>query len=137
MEKLRISPRREYQREYRKKNKQRRRLLYKQNIERHRQQDKAHYRKTRERHRELRISLKYGISVVEYQRLFVKYGNKCGICRKPESANNKVLSVDHDHKSGKVRGLLCNRCNKSLGFLQDNPELAFKIVKYLKNAPTT
>lgn len=44
--------------------------------------------------------------------LISKYGNVCAICKKPRSAFKKSLSVDHNHKSNKIRGLLCFRCNK-------------------------
>jgi Recombination endonuclease VII len=46
------------------------------------------------------------------EELYRKYGNKCAICEKPGSAFNKRLSVDHNHVSNKIRGLLCYRCNK-------------------------
>jgi len=44
--------------------------------------------------------------------LIAKYGNKCAICEKSRSAFKNNLSVDHDHRTGKIRGLLCFRCNK-------------------------
>lgn len=44
--------------------------------------------------------------------LIEKYGNKCAICDKPRESFKKNFAVDHDHKSGKIRGLLCYRCNK-------------------------
>ena len=46
------------------------------------------------------------------QELIDKHGNECAICKKPRSAFKKSLSVDHNHKSNKIRGLLCYRCNK-------------------------
>ena len=46
------------------------------------------------------------------QELIDKYGNQCAICEKPRSAFKKNLAIDHNHKSGKIRGLLCYRCNK-------------------------
>lgn len=44
--------------------------------------------------------------------LISKYGNKCAICNKPREAFKNSLSVDHNHQSGQIRGLLCYRCNK-------------------------
>ena len=44
--------------------------------------------------------------------LIEKHGNKCAICDKPREAFKKNFAVDHDHKTGKIRGLLCYRCNK-------------------------
>jgi F420-0:gamma-glutamyl ligase-like protein len=46
------------------------------------------------------------------EELIKKHGNKCAICEKPRSAFKKNLSVDHNHKTGQIRGLLCYRCNK-------------------------
>jgi hypothetical protein len=46
------------------------------------------------------------------ENLIAKHGDKCCICRKPRSNFKKNLSVDHSHKSGRIRGLLCFRCNK-------------------------
>jgi len=46
---------------------------------------------------------------------------------------NKVLCVDHDHNTGKIRGLLCNTCNRALGLLKDNKQLLINALKYLKN----
>lgn len=57
----------------------------------------------------------------------------CAICGKPETKPNaKYLAVDHDHKTGEVRGLLCNNCNRALGLLQDNTEVLQNAINYLK-----
>jgi Recombination endonuclease VII len=64
------------------------------------------------------------------QKLINKYGDKCAICHKPGSDFKKRLSVDHDHKTNKIRGLLCYRCNKFLVGRQ-TVESATKILNYL------
>lgn len=62
--------------------------------------------------------------------LIKKHGDKCGICGKPRSAFKNKLSVDHSHVSGRIRGLLCFRCNKfQLG--RHTIESATKILDYL------
>ena len=53
----------------------------------------------------------YGISVADYRAMFEKQDGKCAICKRHQSELSKKLSVDHDHKTGKVRGLLCSHCN--------------------------
>ncbi len=60
-------------------------------------------------------------------------GGVCQICKstKPSYAHLNVFDVDHDHKTGKVRGLLCNNCNKALGLLQDRVDLCFAAAEYL------
>jgi len=73
----------------------------------------------------------YGIQVDEFDAMMLDQDSKCYICL---GDNGLIaLCIDHDHKTGKVRGLLCNRCNRGLGLFQDNPELLFKAVDYLVN----
>lgn len=70
---------------------------------------------------------KYGITEVDYNRTLAEQGGRCAICRrKPEDVienDMRRLAVDHDHETGKVRGLLCTSCNTALGFLQESPEI--------------
>jgi hypothetical protein len=55
----------------------------------------------------------------------------CAICKKTETGKTSNLCVDHCHKTGKVRGLLCNNCNKGLGLFKDNPEVLLNASAYL------
>ena len=73
----------------------------------------------------------YGLTLKEYDNLLEKQGGVCKICGKLNVSGQR-LSVDHSHKTGKVRGLLCINCNLALGYLQDNSELAMKVVLYLQ-----
>jgi hypothetical protein len=75
----------------------------------------------------------YGISIYEYEEMFFSQGGKCKICNEPEH-NNKLLSVDHCHNSGKVRGLLCGSCNIGLGHFKDNTRRLQDAIEYLRNA---
>jgi len=78
----------------------------------------------------------YNFTLKEYDKLFQQQNGKCAICRKPETASNqygiRVLSVDHNHRTGKVRGLLCDRCNRMLGFARENGTVLEKAIKYLQ-----
>lgn len=76
----------------------------------------------------------YGISVEEHQYLLEKQGHVCCICGGQNKS--KSLDIDHDHKTGKVRGLLCGKCNTAIGLLQDNPYIVLKAYDYL-NKPVT
>lgn len=72
----------------------------------------------------------------KYNELFEKQKGCCAICGKHQSELEKTLHVDHDHKTGKVRGLLCQRCNQALGyFYVDNKgtELLTSAINFLKN----
>jgi len=66
----------------------------------------------------------------------LKQNGKCAICKKPETrkTGNKIreLSIDHCHKTGKVRGLLCDSCNNGLGRFKDSVKLLESALKYLK-----
>lgn len=63
--------------------------------------------------------------------LIAKHGNKCAICNKPRSAFKFNLSVDHNHKTNKIRGLLCFRCNKFI-VGRHTIESSESVLKYLK-----
>jgi hypothetical protein len=74
----------------------------------------------------------------EYYILGEKQGHRCAICgnveRDKDQHSNKPrrLAVDHDHGTGKIRGLLCGSCNKGIGYLKDNPDLLIAASNYLK-----
>lgn len=75
----------------------------------------------------------FGISLEEYNEMSKKQNHLCAICGESENCyRNKVLSVDHCHKTGRIRGLLCSTCNRALGFLKDNKEILNNAIKYLE-----
>jgi hypothetical protein len=76
----------------------------------------------------------------DYQRMLARQGGRCAICpaTSPGVRNGKVLkrfAVDHDHKTGQIRGLLCLTCNAGLGHLKDDPELVYAAYLYLLQFP--
>lgn len=73
---------------------------------------------------------KYGLNAEEYYNMFESQNNKCAICGEEFSDSNKAF-VDHCHKTNKVRGLLCTRCNSLLGMAKDNIETLQNAIKYL------
>lgn len=80
------------------------------------------------RHREKALNRNYKLSLSGYERLARGQRYRCRIClRKLE------LHVDHDHATGRVRGLLCCRCNTGLGKFEDSPNLLLNAVHYLTN----
>ena len=99
---------------------------------------KKYYKDNLEKIREYKLKLYYGITLKEYENLLKKQDELCAICKEEERTIDgrtgliKRLAVDHNHKSGKVRGLLCNRCNRVIGYLGESNDLIEKIEKYLK-----
>lgn len=81
-----------------------------------------------------RILLTYAITAAEYWKIFLHQGEQCAICHRAKGRAKK-LSVDHDHATGYVRGLLCTRCNNLLGHLRDDLESAKRVVRYLEDPP--
>lgn len=76
------------------------------------------------------IKSKYGITLEQWQQMFDRQQGCCAICGKHQSELNITLGVDHNHETGKVRSLLCNRCNIEVGFFEDI-EFNNKINEYL------
>lgn len=77
---------------------------------------------------------KYGLSKEDYQRMQRAQNFKCAICLQQdfdEKRGLRRLCVDHDHKTDKVRGLLCSKCNTMLGMAKDNPEVLERAAAYL------
>lgn len=81
---------------------------------------------------------KYGITLEDKESMLKKQNYKCAICGKElflfgePKDKNKIAHVDHNHDTGKVRGLLCDSCNRGIGLLKDNPEYLLKAASYLK-----
>ena len=75
----------------------------------------------------------YNIDLKDYERILDNQGGVCAICSTSvPGGNNKRLSVDHCHTTGKVRGLLCRLCNAGIGKLKDDPALTRKATEYLE-----
>jgi len=75
---------------------------------------------------------KYNLTEKEYNYLFSLQEGNCKICKKHQSKFKKKLSVDHCHKTGTVRGLLCGNCNSALGLFKDDKEVIKQALIYLK-----
>ena len=85
---------------------------------------------------EAHILRNYGLSASDYERMLVDQQGKCAICKTDKPGGSaKRFNIDHCHKSGAVRGLLCNSCNTALGKMSDNPEVLISAVIYLLGAP--
>lgn len=93
-------------------------------------------RQLHDRRRNLRKC--FGISLEEYGRMLEEQNGQCAICGNdeqdvhPATGKLQYLAVDHDHETGKIRGLLCGRCNKGLGLFYDNVNTLNAAINYLK-----
>jgi hypothetical protein len=84
------------------------------------------------------VRRKYNLDAADYLQMINEQGNLCAICKQPETWTTKYgdvrpLAVDHCHKTGKVRGLLCTRCNATLGYVDDNVQILKDAIAYLEN----
>ena len=92
------------------------------------------YHKHKHKHlkanRERNLRNTYNITIADYDKMFEQQGGVCAICKLPDI--NSRLHVDHCHDTGKVRKLLCRRCNMVLGRVEENTETLWNMIEYLK-----
>ena len=81
------------------------------------------------KHREILLQRRYGISIETYNKLYLEQKGCCDICKKHSTKFKQNLHVDHNHTTGKVRGLLCKVCNNNVGIYENNQ---IKIKEYLE-----
>lgn len=82
--------------------------------------------------RDYHLRRTYGLSADEYDQLAAEQSGLCAICKNPPPGR-RALSVDHDHATGQVRGLLCNSCNSAMGRIGDDPDRLLAMAMYLLN----
>jgi hypothetical protein len=92
---------------------------------------KENYYKNRSKVKNRHLEKNYGISLSSFNDMREYQRYRCKICLKPEEEAVKGLHVDHCHKTGKVRGLLCRECNFMIGLAKDSPELLKSAIDYL------
>ena len=97
--------------------------------------DKTRREKNRARaklaEREWHLKTKYGLTLADYALLLEQHNGLCALCGQPPP-QGRLLDIDHDHETGHVRGLLCNKCNRGLGALGDSLMVLERAVRYLK-----
>jgi len=111
---------------YREKNKNER-LVY----------DKIYREKNRDKIEAHRLKTMYGLNVENYNELFIKQCGRCAICGKHQAELKQALSIDHCHKTGKIRGLLCAKCNLGISNLGEDIENLRCAILYLNNQITS
>ena len=107
---------------------------YEANQEKHKENSKkwkeANPKKTKENH----LKRNFGITLEQYNEIFWKQKGSCAICGKHQNELNQTLAVDHDHATGKIRGLLCSNCNRAIGLLKDSPAISQEVNRYLNRS---
>lgn len=120
---------REYQAAYREKNREKHLVYHREYHANNRDRHKANGRRAY-------LKYKYGLSDVEYARMVEEQGGVCRICGKQNTAN-RHLAIDHDHRTGAVRALLCSSCNSAIGLLGDDATLVERAAEYLRSYQTS
>lgn len=85
--------------------------------------------KVKDSRRKTKLKQKYGISTEDYDKMYDEQNGVCCICEQPHT--RRALNVDHCHKTGKVRKLLCDKCNMVLGLVDDSVKMLQKMKDYL------
>lgn len=82
---------------------------------------------------ESRLKRLYGLTNQDYYNLLAKQGGKCAICEVSQHEMRRPFYVDHNHKDGKIRGLLCAKCNVRLVTIENHKEITVRMIDYLNN----
>lgn len=124
----------EYHKQWRAKNREKcnaaNRRWNKKNPEKRKQIARESYHRRKEQYVAYRRHYRTGCDLDTYTARWNEQGGRCAICGSPPFKAH--LDADHDHKTGKVRGLLCNRCNTALGNFQEDVEILRKASSYLE-----
>jgi hypothetical protein len=81
------------------------------------------------------LKKRYGLTPERWEDMLTEQAWSCAICRSGTPGAKGVWNVDHDHKTGRVRGILCFHCNMMLGYAKDNPEILAAAIPYLALKP--
>lgn len=73
----------------------------------------------------------YGLSKVDYAAMLARQGGVCAICGRSPAVQRRRLGVDHDHRTGRIRGLLCSACNAGIAGLREDPQVFAAALRYL------
>lgn len=136
---------------YRNMSREERKAYFKKNYEEHREERRAkqriYYQEHRleiieynkRRYKEYKpvkragdVRRRYGLSLQDYNRMMEDQKGRCAICGElPTKGKGNTLHVDHNHKTGKIRQLLCHNCNLSIGYAKENTEILQSMIEYL------
>lgn len=95
---------------------------------------KARYRARREALGPQPRCTRYGLTIDDYDAMLEVQGGACAICRRTENGKRQFFDIDHDHATGEIRGLLCNRCNRLLSNACDDVNNLHAAIAYLERS---
>lgn len=94
----------------------------------------AHYRKNKEAMvliNRRKALARYGVTIEQYEAMYRAQNGACAICHR-QNISGRRLAVDHHHATGKIRGLLCSRCNTGIGQFNEAPQIMAAAINYLR-----
>jgi hypothetical protein len=94
--------------------------------------DNQHRPNLKDANRRAHLKRTYGITEEQYQEIFQKQNGNCAVCKRHQTVFKQRLAVDHNHKTGQIRGLLCNHCNRYVIGRRNDPELYKSASEYLR-----
>lgn len=92
-----------------------------------RKDENSYRKKNPEVERKRKLKSKYNITLEEYNNMIISQNGECYICKK-----QKILSVDHNHKTGRIRKLLCQKCNAGIGMFDENIDILKNVILYIQ-----
>jgi hypothetical protein len=104
----------------------------------HRRWYEKHHDKVLQRKRDNRRRVNYGVTREQYDAMVEEQGGRCKVCGTDQPSTHPRKThwcVDHCHTTGRVRGLLCDNCNRGIGLLKDCPEVLSRAAAYLRGTP--
>ena len=122
-----IRKRKEHYLQHREENLEKRKQYYRENKNKINTYNKEYNKLHKRAAKNTKLKLYYGITIEHYETMYSAQDGKCATCQ----TYYPSLVVDHDHKTGKVRKLLCSKCNLALGYVNDNPEILKNMIEYL------
>lgn len=103
---------------------------YEQNPSKNREWCKQYYSKNKHKWRERSYKNKYGLTIEEVNEMLLSQNNQCPICQSAFK-KTKYMNIDHNHQTGKMRQILCSKCNTAIGLLDENIERFRRAIDYL------
>lgn len=130
-----IADNKEHVQQYEKDNIESRRGSKKKYMQKHRNENPEIYnsKEHKEKMRFMTLKSKYGIVLKEYNKMLFEQDCKCAICGTHQNDCKSVLVVDHDHTTGRLRSLLCRKCNALLGMCNDDKQILTRAIEYISN----